>query len=104
MTAPAGIFASPVTGGGDWTTARLLGSFFCSSGVTGRGDSVVEGKRGLLLEGVRRCRVRYDAERGNSDLLTTLRPSGCVAWIDDRRLELGDVFAEAAGDRWEGGV
>lgn len=42
----------------------------------------------------------YDADRGSEGL----EPPVGVAWKDDLRLVSGEVEAEDAGDRWEGGV
>jgi hypothetical protein len=44
-------------------------------------------------EGVLRCLVRYEADRGS----VGREPPG-EAWMEDRRLEDGDVGADEAGD------
>jgi hypothetical protein len=50
-----------------------------------------------VTEGVLRCLLRYDADRGR----IAGRDPDCK---DPRRLTSGEVEAEEAGDRWEGGV
>jgi hypothetical protein len=73
MTAPAGIFASSVTGGGDCLRlpleVRLLLSLFSLSAVPGGVGSCEGWKWVVFTEVVRRCRVRYDVDLGNSGLL-----------------------------------
>lgn len=49
-----------------------------------------------VADGVRRCLLRYEAERGSEGFWPEV--------IDDRRLTSGETVAEEAGDRWEGGV
>lgn len=62
-------------------------------------------KVAVLTEGVRRWRVRYDVDLGSSVRFDTGEVAdGRPSWYDDRRLTLGVVDVEAAGDRWLGGV
>jgi len=58
-------------------------------------DSVWTSSR-LVIEGVRRCLLRYEADRGSD--------GRGPDWKDERRLTSGDPEAEEAGDRCEGGV
>lgn len=48
-------------------------------------------------EGVRRCLVRYEDDRGKAG-------RAGAPWKDGRRLTSGDAGADEAGERWEGGV
>jgi hypothetical protein len=50
-----------------------------------------------VTDGVRRCLLRYDADRGRDGRVDP-------ACNDGRRLTSGDVDADDAGDRCEGGV
>lgn len=107
MTAPAGILVSSVTGGGDCLRlppgVRLLLSSFSLSAVPGGVGSRVGWKEFVLSEVVRRCRVRYEVDRGNSGRLEgNLLESWSVD--EDRRLRFGEEVVEDAGDLWEGGV
>jgi hypothetical protein len=75
----------------------LLAKFFRSSDVAcGVGSLSIDAATGA--EGVRRCLVRYEAERGNEG-----REVGAW-WMDGLRLLLGDAEADVAGDRCDGGV
>lgn len=110
-TAPDGIRASSVIGGGDCLrlpfVLRAFESSFSLSAVPGGvGSSVVEAKDVVLTDCVRRCRVRYEVDRGSSGLLEDdgENPSEELLACDDRRLRLGEELAEAAGDLWLGGV
>ena len=78
MTAPAGMWLSSVTGGGDCLRlveqAKLLVSFFSSSAVPGGVGSREGWKDAVFTDVVRRSRVRYEVDRGNSGLLDTIGP------------------------------
>lgn len=66
------------------------------SAVVGGVESWAAGAR---FEAVLRCRVRYDADRGSSDLVEAAGPheEGCCHEV--RRVTLGDESVEAVGDR-----
>lgn len=98
--APLGIIRSSVTGGGDCRTLPLFTIPFRSSDVASGVGLPTWPRSGTGAEVVRRCLVMYDADRGNEGL----EPPVGVAWKDDLRLASGEVEAEDAGDRWEGGV
>lgn len=70
-----------------------------ASAVVGGVESWVEPKVGARFEAVLRCRVRYDADRGSSDLVEAAGPhdEGCCHEV--RRVTLGDESVEAVGDR-----
>lgn len=61
-------------------------------GVRGREDPSLTAE----TDGVRRCLLRYEAERG--------RDGREPDWKDERRLTSGEAEADEAGDRCEGGV
>lgn len=98
MMAPMGIVRSSVTGGGDCLTLEvtavpmLLRSSDVPCGVSVPVDPSLRAE----AEGVRRCFVRYEADRGRLGL--------GLDCSDDRRLATGDAEADEAGDRCEGGV
>jgi hypothetical protein len=50
-----------------------------------------------VMDGARRCLLRYEADRGSGD-------RGPLEWMEDRRLESGEFDADEAGDRCDGGV
>ena len=86
-------------GGGDLRTLPVDRAAI----IAGKSSSVACGVKGLavpsliaLTDGVRRCFVRYEAERGSDGREPV--------WRDGRRLASGDVTTEEAGDRWDGGV
>jgi len=94
MIAPLGITRSPVIGGGD--CRKLIMLFRSSDVASGEGWLA----RGWLADGVRRCLVRYEADRGS-----TGRELPCWGWWKDgRRLPSGDEGPDDAGDRCDGGV
>ena len=102
MTAPGGIFESSVTGGGDCRRRprpTWLASSCLPSEVAGGVESRVGPKAGTRFDAVRRWRVRYDDERGSSDLLGGGGPHEGGCCHEGRRVTVGDVSAEAAGDR-----
>lgn len=85
MMAPAGMGRTSVTGGGDCRKLAVGGGWRAVgwSGLT------------MVMEGVRRCLFRYDAECG--------REGREPCWIEERRLTSGETETEEAGDR-DGGV
>lgn len=72
--------------------ARLLLSSFSLSAVPGGVGSLEGANVGVLSEGVRRCRFKYDVDRGSSGRLE--EGGGTRDWpavpYDDRRLTAGD--------------
>ena len=70
-----------------------------------KSDEVADGVGWLMIEalliedaeGARLCLARYDDDFGREG-------RSAVAWNDDLLLRSGDVGAEEAGERWEGGV
>lgn len=71
-------------------------------GGVGSGNSEGEAANDVVLtEGVRRWRVRYEADRGRSGLGGEASESfdRPAAWYEDRRLVVGELDVEAAGDR-----
>jgi len=69
----------------------LLNSSFSLSAVPGGVGSLAGANEAVLTEGVRRCRVKYDVERGSSGLLAeTGGPNECPDPYDGRRLILGE--------------
>lgn len=65
MIAPFGIPLSPVIGGGDCRTLLAATMLLRSSDVAS-GDGWFA--RGCVTDGVRRCFVKYDVERGKTGL------------------------------------
>jgi hypothetical protein len=53
-----------------------------------------------VAEAVRRCLVRYEADRGSDGLVGV----DVLELNEDRRLTSGELGAEEAGEQWEGGV
>jgi len=98
--APDGIPRSPVIGGGDCRTLVLASIPFRSSDVASGDGSVTWRGAAEGADGVRRCFVRYEAERGR--MVLELLVGGW--WKDDLRLTSGDVGVDEAGDLLEGGV
>lgn len=99
MMAPAGILLSSVIGGGDCLTLMLVTMPFKSSDVaSGLGWNILCAS--CPTAGcVRRCFVRYDADRGSDGRTLLVWP-----WKEDLRLISGETGADEAGDRREGGV
>ncbi len=54
----------------------------------------------LEAEGVRRCFIRYEADRGRAGLVLL----GAVWWKEGLRLTSGELGVDEAGDLLEGGV
>lgn len=75
-----------------------------SSAVFGGEGSSEEAYAFVFTEVVRRCRVRYEVERGSSGRLETGGPKDWPYWCEPRRLVAGDWGFDAAGDLWAGGV
>lgn len=77
-------------------------------GVISMEEWDTEGDVEALADGVRRCLVIYDADRGSAgrgeEAAGEPPFTDAVPWMEDRRLALGDEGAEDAGERWEGGV
>lgn len=98
MMAPIGIVRSSVTGGGDCLTLDVTAvpMLLRSSDVPCGVNVPVDPSLRADAEGVRRCLVRYEADRGRLGLGLDCR--------EDRRLATGDADADEAGDRCEGGV
>jgi hypothetical protein len=78
-----------------------------------RSSTVADGDNSLCCvgagaEGVRRCFIRYDADRGSAGLVDDVGDMGpppfCGWLIEGLRLWLGEEGADEAGDLWEGGV
>lgn len=99
MIAPLGIARPSVTGGGDW---RML----AIDAIPFKSTEVADGVGWLMTvpwlwiedaEGARLCLARYEEDLGKDG-------RSAVAWKDDLLLRSGDVGAEEAGERWEGGV
>jgi len=99
MMAPFGIPRSLVTGGGDCRTL-VLASIPCRSSDVDSGDGSAWGREALGAEGVLRCFIMYEADRGSEgrELLVG------EWWNEGLRLTSGDVGADAAGDLLDGGV
>lgn len=76
-----------------------LGSYCLPSEVEGGVESAAGPNAGARFEGVRRWRVRYEADRGSSDLLGLEGPHDGECCHEGRRVTLGDESVEAAGDR-----
>jgi len=75
MTAPAGMPGrSPVIGGGDWRT-MLLRAMVLRSSTVAEGDNSLN-CAGAGAEGVRRCFIRYDADRGSAGLVDDVGDMG----------------------------
>lgn len=72
-------------------TARPGRSSDVPWGVSGLADPSLTAE----TEGVRRCLLRYEAERGRL---------GRGLESEERRLVFGEAAADDAGDWWEGGV
>jgi hypothetical protein len=72
---------SSVTGGGECLRlleiVKLLVSLSSSSAVPGGVGSREGWKDAVFTDVVRRCRVRYEVDRGNSGLLDTVGPDAC---------------------------
>jgi hypothetical protein len=76
-----------------------LASCCLPSELGGAVELRVGSKAGARFEGVCRWRARYEADRGRSDLLGAGGPHDRGFCLEGRRLTLGDVSAEPAGDR-----
>jgi hypothetical protein len=97
MIAPVGITRSPVTGGGDCRTLELVNMLLRSSWVDSGDGSLMRLSAAVGADGVRRCFVMYEADRGR-----TGREVG-EWWKEGLRLTSGEAGADDAGDL-EGGV
>jgi hypothetical protein len=89
---------SPATPDGDARMLVFVTRPFRSSDVAFGVGCLVSAFCDATADGVRRCLVRYEADRGRA---------GRVAeawWREGLRLLPGEAGADDAGDRWEGGV
>jgi len=75
-----------------WTLAAVLAAALAAASLLG-----------LLIEGDRRCLLRYDVDRGRAGRWTGAG-SGVMSLYEWLRLRIGLFGLEFAGDRWVGGV